>query len=76
MKCTSIGRSTMLSWGPVCDLEGQVVGINIARAERIASYALPAGTVLPWLNELKSGQHEALPVGALGQGVVNTVDAR
>lgn len=28
--------------GPVVDLNGNVVGINIARAERIASYAIPA----------------------------------
>ena len=31
--------------GPLCDLEGNVVGINIARADRVASYAIPAETV-------------------------------
>jgi serine protease Do len=31
--------------GPVIDLEGQVVGLNIARAGRVESYALPASTV-------------------------------
>lgn len=41
--------------GPLVDLDGKVVGVNIARAERIASYALPAATVLPWLDDLKSG---------------------
>ncbi len=39
--------------GPVVDLEGRVVGINIARAERIASYALPAAAILPWINQFK-----------------------
>jgi serine protease Do len=48
--------------GPLCDLDGNVVGINIARAERIASYALPAAAVLPWIEELKSGQHKSLAV--------------
>lgn len=31
--------------GPVVDLDGQVVGLNIARAGRVESYALPATTV-------------------------------
>jgi len=31
--------------GPVVDLQGQVVGINIARAGRVVSYALPSGLV-------------------------------
>lgn len=42
--------------GPLVDLEGRVVGINIARAERIASYALPAAVVLPWIEQLKQGK--------------------
>jgi serine protease Do len=48
--------------GPLCDLDGHVVGINIARAERIASYALPAAMVLPWIDELKSGRSDSLIV--------------
>lgn len=31
--------------GPVADLDGHVVGLNIARAGRVESYALPASTV-------------------------------
>jgi serine protease Do len=31
--------------GPLVDLDGGVVGINIARASRVASYAIPAQTV-------------------------------
>ncbi len=45
--------------GPICDLDGHVVGINIARAERIASYALPAAAVLPWVEKLKHGPLES-----------------
>ena len=31
--------------GPIVDLEGQVVGINIARYDRVTSYAIPADEV-------------------------------
>jgi serine protease Do len=36
--------------GPICDLDGNVLGINIARAGRAATYAIPAShlhTILP-----------------------------
>jgi serine protease Do len=42
--------------GPVCDLSGRVVGINIARAGRVATLALPASVVLPLVDKLKTGQ--------------------
>jgi serine protease Do len=42
--------------GPLVDLDGNVVGINIARASRVASYALPAAVVKPVLEKLKSGE--------------------
>ena len=42
--------------GPLVDLAGQVVGINIARASRVASYALPAGAVKPVLEKLMAGE--------------------
>jgi serine protease Do len=38
--------------GPLVDLDGRVVGVNIARAERVASYAIPTATVLHVLDEL------------------------
>jgi serine protease Do len=38
--------------GPVVNLAGEVVGINIARASRVASYALPTTYVRTVLNEL------------------------
>jgi serine protease Do len=42
--------------GPLVDLSGQVVGINIARAGRVASYAIPADAVLEILPDLMSGR--------------------
>jgi serine protease Do len=38
--------------GPVVDLDGRAIGINIARAERVASYALPASVVLNVLDRM------------------------
>ena len=42
--------------GPLVDLSGKVVGINIARAGRSSTYALPTETVLALLDDLKSGK--------------------
>jgi serine protease Do len=39
--------------GPLVDLDGRVVGINIARAERVASYAIPTPLVLDVIDELR-----------------------
>ena len=33
--------------GPLMDIKGNVIGINIARAGRVVSYALPASLILP-----------------------------
>jgi serine protease Do len=52
--------------GPLVDLDGKAIGINIARAGRTESYAIPAEEVLPLLADLKSGKlavkEEAQPV--------------
>jgi serine protease Do len=42
--------------GPVVNLEGQVIGINIARAGRVASYSLPVATIEPIVAKLKTGE--------------------
>lgn len=42
--------------GPLVNLDGEVVGLNIARAGRIASYALPSSLIKQKLAVLKSGQ--------------------
>lgn len=38
--------------GPLVDLDGRVIGINIARAGRTESYAVPAEVVKPMLSKL------------------------
>jgi serine protease Do len=42
--------------GPLVDLDGKIVGINVARAGRTESYAIPAEVVRPLLPELMSGR--------------------
>jgi S1-C subfamily serine protease len=42
--------------GPLVDLDGNIIGINIARAGRTESYALPSETVQPLLVDLMSGK--------------------
>lgn len=55
--------------GPIVNLKGQVVGINIARAGRIATYALPSALLNEKLGELRRG--------ALGNGrAAEPVNAR
>ncbi len=41
---------------PVVNLDGQVVGLNIARAGRVESYALPSDVIIPLLPDLMSGK--------------------
>lgn len=47
--------------GPLVDLDGRCVGINIARAGRVNSYALPTSVVLPLVAELKAGKYSPAP---------------
>jgi len=42
--------------GPLVDLDGKAIGINIARAGRTETYAIPAERVVALLPELKSGK--------------------
>ena len=42
--------------GPLVNLKGEVVGVNIARAGRISSYALPSSLIKQKLAVLKSGR--------------------
>ena len=41
--------------GPVVNIDGQIIGINIARAGRVANYSLPVSTIDPIVAELKTG---------------------
>lgn len=47
--------------GPLLDLDGRCVGINIARAGRVNSYALPSSVVLPLVAEFKAGKYSPTP---------------
>lgn len=42
--------------GPIVDLNGKVVGINIARAGRVSSLALTVAAIRPVIARLKSGE--------------------
>ncbi len=43
--------------GPVLDIEGNVLGINIARAGRVETWVLPSEVIRPLLNDLKNGKY-------------------
>lgn len=43
--------------GPLVDLEGRAIAINIARAGRVACYAIPASIIVGLIDELKTGKH-------------------
>jgi serine protease Do len=63
--------SPMECGGPLVDLSGKVIGINIARAGRTETYALPADVVEPLLGPLENGK--LAPVNA---NVPTTMRAR
>ncbi len=44
--------------GPLLDLGGATVGVNIARADRVTTFALPAGVVREVVERLKAGAAE------------------
>jgi serine protease Do len=48
--------------GPLVDLDGRVIGINIARAGRTETYAIPADLLSErWLNSMKDGTFAPRP---------------
>jgi serine protease Do len=53
--------------GPVVDLDGRAVGINIAHSDRVSSFALPTSVILPLLEDLKSGKLRPGPSEAEAQ---------
>lgn len=42
--------------GPILDLSGRAIGINIAKNGRVSTYALPTSILGPAIEELKSGK--------------------
>jgi serine protease Do len=45
--------------GPVVDLDGKVLGLNIARAGRVETWVLPSENIRPLLDDLKAGKSTA-----------------
>ena len=43
--------------GPLVDLDGKVVGLNIARAGRVESYAIPTSVLVPLVADMKAGKY-------------------
>ena len=41
--------------GPICNLQGSVIGINIARSGRVETLVLTKSAILPIIDELKTG---------------------
>ncbi len=50
--------------GPVVDIEGRIVGINIAREGRVSSLAIPTSLVLAVIDKLKTGEFSPVAVYA------------
>lgn len=48
--------------GPLVDLKGQVIGINVARGGRTETYSVPTDVLLPLVERLKSGKSASLPM--------------
>ena len=42
--------------GPLVDIEGRVIGVNIARGGRTDTYAIPAESIIPLLADLMAGK--------------------
>lgn len=43
--------------GPLVDLDGKILGLNIARAGRVETWTLPAEVIAPALRDLKAGKY-------------------
>ena len=46
----------MAMGGPLLDLEGMALGVNIARSDRVTTFALPSELVLETITRLKANQ--------------------
>ncbi len=57
--------------GPLVDLNGKAIGINIARVSRVSSYALPSSAIKPILADLLAGKHP-VPTDRMALEVVST----
>ncbi len=57
--------------GPLVDLNGKAIGINIARVSRVSSYALPSSAIKPILADMLAGKHP-VPTDRMALEVVST----
>jgi hypothetical protein len=57
--------------GPLLDLDGYVVGLNIARASRVATYALPVEVVRPAVEGLLQQARATSPAAPGGEQAVS-----
>lgn len=48
--------------GPLVDLEGKAIGLNVARAGRTESYAIPSEVLQPILADLRNGKFPPPPI--------------
>ena len=66
-----------LCGGPLVDLDGKAIGINIARASRVSTYALPSRLVRRVLDNLKAKAKSVSPAGkSESLGTRDMADAR
>ena len=49
-----------MSGGPLVDLDGRVLGLNIARAGRVETWALPGDVIQPIMADLKAGKYSPI----------------
>jgi serine protease Do len=57
--------------GPLVDLAGNAVGVNIARVSRVSSYALPASQIQPILVDMMAGKFP-VPTNSMALETVST----
>jgi serine protease Do len=53
--------------GPLVDLDGKAIGINICRAGRTESYAVPTEVLLPLLRDMRAGRYPPRSAGGTQQ---------
>jgi serine protease Do len=66
------GLNSNMCGGPVVNLDGRAVGLNIARAGRVSSLALPVETLLPIIESLKTGE---MAPAVINQAKIAEIDA-
>jgi len=50
--------------GPIVNLDGEIIGVNIARAGRVSSLAIPLEEIMPIIERLRTGDYSPAVVNA------------